>query len=381
MPPSPDELTSARATRYATIRRRLMLVELAGWMAFLWACQMSGRSSAVAAWTVGVTSNDWLRLPLYLAVFGACSYILFLPLHVYSSFLLEHRFGLSRLSVRGWIVREIKQVGLSGAFSLLIFEVLYALLRRCPITWPAFATIGWIGVSVVIARIFPTVLLPIFYKSAPLADDALAQRLMELCRRAKLSVLGIFRVGLGVETRKANAALAGFGGTRRVLLSDTLLERFSADEIETVLDHELGHQVHHHIGKLLILSAAGSWLLFSLIHWSSGWWVPRLGLQGLADIAGFPMLMLALSVIGVISLPLQNGISRYFEWQADRFAVTVSGRAGAFASALRKLGELNLADPNPPRWVEWMFYDHPPIGKRVRAAESAALARPPATMR
>jgi len=367
-----DSSTGAQARRYAAIRRRLMLLEMAASLAFLLAYQLSGLSVEIARRVEATLPSPWLQAAAYLAVFGAVSYVAFAPLHFYSGFVLEHRFGLSRMRLRDWVIRELKQIVLSGLLGLLLMEGLYALLRQAPGSWVWMATIGWVGVTVILARVFPTLLLPIFYKTVPVQDESLVQRLLALCRRAELSVLGVFRVDLGVETRKANAALAGLGRTRRVMVSDTLLERFTPDEIETVLAHELGHQHSRHITKLLALSAVGSWLAFWLIDRASAWWIPALQLRGLSDLAGFPMLMLSLSVIGLLGLPIQNGISRHFEWQADRFAVALTKSPKPFASALRKLGELNLADPSPPAWVEWLFYDHPPIGKRIIAAESAA---------
>ena len=363
------------AKRYARIRYRLLVIELIGWLLFLVAYQAGGVSRAMALWASSWTSHESLRLLGYLAVFGIISYLIFIPLRVYSGFLLEHRFGLSRLTFPRWVWREAKHLLVSATFSLGIFEGLYALLRYAPRSWPIFATIGWVGVSVGLARVFPTWLLPIFYKISPVHDEALGQRLLALCRRAGLSALGVFRVALGAETRKANAALAGLGRTRRVLLSDTLLEHFTPDEIETVLAHELGHQRYRHLLKLLILSGVGSWAVFSLMAAGSGTWLSRLGVHGLADIAGFPLVLLSLSLMGLAGLPIQNAISRHFEWQADRFAVAVTERPSAFAGALRKLGELNLADPQPPRWVELLFYDHPPIQQRIQAAEATSAPR------
>ena len=232
--------------------------------------------------------------------------------------------------------------------------------------------VAWIGISVVLARIFPTVLLPLFYKTTPLQDDALVERLLKLCQRVGLPALGVFRVDLGVETRKANAALAGVGSTRRVLLADTLLSQFTPEEIEGVLAHELAHHHYRHIMKSLALSAVGSWLVLLLTDAAARRWTGSWGVSGLSDIAGFPLLALWLSLLNLIGLPLQNGISRYFEWQSDRFAVETTKQPKAFADALRRLGQLNLADPNPPWWMIWLFYDHPPITERIRAAEAVA---------
>jgi len=359
------------AQHYARIRYRLILIEVVGWLVFLWVYQVLGLSALSAQWVSTLTQAEALRIAGYLAIFGVCSYMVFLPLQVYGGFLLEHRFGLSRLSLHGWLFREAKRVVVSAGIGLLLVESLYALLRHALTHWVVFATIGWVGLSVVLARVFPTWLLPIFYKTERLADEPLGERLLALCERAQLPALGVFRVGLAQETRKANAALAGLGRTRRVLVSDTLLEQFPPEEIEAILAHELGHHRHYHIGKLLIISGLGSLIAFSIVDLVSRLWIEPLGLEGLADIAGFPILMLGLSLVGLAGLPIQNGLARQFERQADRFATNMS-TPSAFAAALRRLGELNLADPHPPRWVELLLYDHPPLAKRIQAAEAAS---------
>jgi STE24 endopeptidase len=364
-----DPQDPARA--YARIRYPLLIADLALWCWLLALFQWSGASMDLARWWGARTAGVWLVVLGYLTVFGTTVYLVTLPLHLYGSFFLEHRFGLSRLSFGGWCVREAKRLAITAVLSLIVFEGLYAILRASPRAWPLWATAGWVGFSVILARVFPTVLLPIFYKTAPLQDEGLTRRLLTLCERVGLPALGVFRFELGAETRKANAALAGLGKTRRVLLADTLLAEFPPDEIEGVLAHELAHHRYRHITKLLVLSAIGAWVAFLLTDAAGKHWVAALGLQGLADIAGFPVLMLWLTLLHLISLPLQNGLSRRFEWQADQFALQTAGTPRAFAEALRRLARLNLADPNPPRWVTWLFYDHPPITERIHAAEQA----------
>lgn len=366
---SPPSTIEAR--RYARIRYRLLVVDLLGSAAFLIAFQALGGSAWAAAWARRLASGAAWQLAVYAVIFGVISWLVFLPLRFYSGFVLEHRFGLSRMTLRAWMLREAKQLAVAAPLSLALLEGLYATLRWWPDGWVVIATVGWVGVSVILARVFPTWLVPLFYRTVPLDDASLAQRLLALCARARLSVLGVFRVNLGVETRKANAALAGLGRTRRVLISDTLLDRFTPEEIETVLAHELGHQRFHHITKFLVLGALGSLAAFWAVDRLSDWWIGWLGLRGLADPEGLPILMLALSVLGLFGLPIQNAISRQFEWQCDRFAVSLTKLPHAFASALQKLADQNLADPAPPRWVEWLFYDHPAITKRIAAASPA----------
>jgi STE24 endopeptidase len=361
-------VSQSDARTYARLKYRLLLVDMALGFAFLACFQWSGASAAAARWWESATPSPALQLLGYLGVFGAAYYLVNLPLHAYSSYFMEHRFGLSRLSPRGWLVRELKRVALSAALAALVLEGLYLMLRTFPISWPVWATAGWVGLNVIMARLFPTVLLPIFYKTTPLQNHDLVARLLVLCERAGLPALGVFRFDLGAETRKANAALAGLGRTRRVLLADTLLDSFPPQEIEGVLAHELAHHRYHHITYFLVLSAAGSWIAFQLTRAAARWWIGPLSLSGIADIAGFPALMLWFSALGLVGLPLQNGLSRLFEWQADRYAVRMTGPK-PFADALRRLAELNLADPAPPRWIAWLFYDHPPIMDRIAASE------------
>lgn len=347
----------------------LDLVISIAWLAFF---QWSGASHLLAGWWAKRVISPWMMIVGYLSVFGTLTYAVGWPLHFYGSYLLEHRFGLSRMNLKAWWAKEIKLILLRAGFLLVLVEGLYALLRHAPDTWPLWATLGWVLLSIVLARIFPTLLIPLFYRSTPLKDIGLTRRLEALCHRVGLNVLGVYRLELGAETRKANAALAGIGKSRRVFLADTLLDKFTTDEIEGVLAHEVAHYHYRHILKTLILSAVGSWAAFLLTDWISGWWVPTLALGGLSDIAGFPVLSLWLLILGTLSLPIQNGLSRHFEWEADRFAWKAAKTPSIFASALRRLAKLNLADPAPPRWVEWIFYDHPAVYRRIEAAEAFA---------
>ena len=145
----------ANARRYARIKYRIALIDLVGQILFLAAFQFTGLS-AWAARLVAPLPGEWLRLAAYLAILGTCSYTLFLPLHVYSSYILEHRFGLSRLTVNAWLVREAKHLLVGSGFALLLMEGLYAILRTAGPWWILYATIGWVVVSIVLARIFPT---------------------------------------------------------------------------------------------------------------------------------------------------------------------------------------------------------------------------------
>jgi STE24 endopeptidase len=171
------------------------------------------------------------------------------------------------------------------------------------------------------------------------------------------------------KTVQANAAVVGLGNTRRIILGDTLLDHFSRDEIETVLAHELGHHVHNDMGKGIlvqsVLTLGGLWLAGLALRWGVG----AFGLDGVADVAGLPWLALVLGVFGLVTMPLSNAYSRWRERLADRYALETTRKPEAFASAMTRLANQNLAEADPDRWVEVLLYSHPAISRRVAMAE------------
>src|SRR5712691_8863374 len=189
-----------------------------------------------------------------------------------------------------------------------------------------------------ITNLAPVVLLPLFYTVKPLDRESLCARLMALAERAGARVVGAYEWGLGDKTKKANAALTGIGGTRRILISDTMLAEYSEEEIEVVLAHELAHHVHHDIWKGVVfesvLTLAGFFLASRLLAALAGF----LGLRGVSDIAGLPLLLLAAGAVSIVMVPVAHAMSRAYERRADRFALDLTHNPDAFISAMRRLG-------------------------------------------
>jgi STE24 endopeptidase len=214
--------------------------------------------------------------------------------------------------------------------------------------------------------------LPLFYRVKPLDRDALRARLLALADRAGARVLGAYEWGLAAKTRKANAALAGLGATRRILVSDTMLAEYSEDEIEVVLAHEIAHHVHGDIWKGIAfesgLIVAGFYLASRLLRALAG----PMGLRGVDDIAGLPLLLLAAGAVSILMVPVAHAMSRGFERRADQFALRLTRNPAAFVSAMKRLGAQNLAEESPSRIVQWLFYSHPPVRERIAAAQAFA---------
>jgi STE24 endopeptidase len=370
--PDPERQTQAR--RYARLRRRLMPISLG--LGLVWALGwlLSGASVTLRQALAELTTSRALVITLFSMIIGAGYLLLELPLNYYSSFILPHRFGLSTQNRGDWVLDRVKAGMISGALGLVLLQILYLALAIWPEAWWLPIGAVYLLIGVVLSALAPVLIAPVFFKFTPLEEEYhdLADRLLALAKRAGTRVRGVYRFDMSRRTKAANAALMGLGRSRRIVLGDTMLNEFTPDEIETVLAHELAHQVHRDIplGILIesFITLGGLWLASLALQWG----VERFGLDGVDDIAGLPWLALIMGAFGLVTMPLVNGWSRWRESMADRYAVQVTGKPLAYASALVRLTDQNLGELEPPHWVELLLYSHPPLGERIAAARSAA---------
>jgi len=206
-------------------------------------------------------------------------------------------------------------------------------------------------------------------------NEELRRRLVLLSERAGTRVRGVYKWKLSEKSKKANAALTGLGATRRIILADTLLDQYSDDEIEAVLAHELGHHVHRHIFKSILVQAAITLAGFYLANEVLRYAVERSNMfETMSDFANLPLLILVATILSFLLMPALNAYSRFNERQADRYCFQSVASVEPFITSMNKLAEQNLAEKTPSRWVEWFFHSHPAIAKRVAAAEAWAKA-------
>src|SRR5712692_9119979 len=252
----------------------------------------------------------------------------------------------------------------------IVVELLYTLMRQTPQHWWVIAWAVFLGLVVLLAQVAPVVLFPIFYKFEPLENEELKRRLIVLSERAGTRVRGVYKWHLSEKSKKANAALTGLGATRRIILADTLLDNYSDDEIEAVLAHELGHHVHRHILKSIVVQAGTTLLGFWAANWVLHYSVDHHMFEELSDFANLPLLALTATVLSLVLMPALNAYSRYNERQADRYAFESIASIEPFISSMNKLAQQNLAERTPAKWIEVLFHSHPAISRRVAAAES-----------
>jgi STE24 endopeptidase len=365
-----DQLAEAkdygRASLYCDLADKALDVGYLAVMAFALAVPLDASLSRFV-------QADTLRLLLIFVVTTLGHVVVSFPLSLFAGYTLEHRYRLSHLTLRRWLVRYAKRNVLALGFGLVMTPLLYWVIWLAgPWWWLAAAAVFFV-VTVIMGQLLPVVVLPLFYKIERLENAELAQRMAKLAAGTGLSIQGVYRMGLSEETAKANAMLTGLGRTRRVLMGDTLLDQFSSDEIEVIFAHEIGHHVFRHIRKMIVAGVLYSLLGFWICDRVLAWWV-QMQYGGPVDAyrmpaSTLPLLMLVLTVFALVLEPLQNIISRRYERQCDRYALTRTGLRQAYVSAFRKLARLNKDDPDPHPLEVFLFHSHPPISERLKMAE------------
>jgi Zn-dependent protease with chaperone function len=360
-----------RAKQYARINRRLMLVDLLISGLYMLAWLVLGWSQALKEWLMQFTTNEWLLVFFYVIFIGGIFFIVNLPISYYQGYLLPHRFELSNQKLSGWITDQLKEITVGGVIGMIILEIIYAILRAYPTYWWLWVAAILLVFNVILANIAPTVLMPLFNKFVPLGEEHadLVDRLMNLAKRSGTYVRGVFKFDMSKRTKQANAGLTGLGNTRRIIIGDTLLNEFTLDEIETVMAHELGHQVNKDIPTGILFGSLTTLVGLYLVSVVLNWGVAYFNFEGVADIAAFPLFVLVLGLYGLITMPIENGYSRWREKRADEYALRLTRNGAAYASALRRLANQNLSEAEPEAWVEWLLYSHPALGKRIAMAE------------
>ncbi|MFC1807615.1 M48 family metallopeptidase [Candidatus Omnitrophota bacterium] len=358
-----DDLRRAKA--YSRSKHYAALTEMLVSLGFFIFIIYGGFSAYVAGIINRVVSNGYLGVMLYVCALGALLSILTFPLDLISSYSIEHKFGLSKQNLINWLKDYLKKLAIGAILYSIVVIMLYALLRNTPRMWWVCAGLGYFILSVVLAKIFPVLIIPLFYKLDEIQDESLKERILRLAKSVGANVLDVYRIVLGAKTKKANAAVCGLGSTKRILLSDTLIQQYDADEIEATLAHELSHHKFNHFWKLS---------LYNFIFTLSGFflanvYMQRILLSGrvdkLYDFTMLPILGLIFFLYNFMVSPIMNLISRKYEIQADIEAINITQKPSVFASLMKKLTLQNLSDPDPSPLIKILFYDHPTAKERI----------------
>ncbi len=353
---------------YGRVKVKLLICDIVYSVFLLMFFLLTHMNVLAEYFAVSIAGNNYY-LTLLCYYFFFYSYMIFfsLPLDFISSYVLEKKYNLSNQTLLGWFTEEWKKkiLGyLGGICAVLPFY--YFAVKFENFWWLATAVV-WILFSVLLGKIVPVFIVPLFYKYSGIDDAELYEKIRKLAASEGLDVSSVYSINLSKTTKKANAAFMGMGKSKRVVLSDTLLDNFNHNEILTVLAHEIGHYKHAHLLKLIFISSVTTVIAFYLFSIVSGYLFDFFNIDGITDVAGMPILFLFFSFFSFLVMPINNWFSRIMEYEADGYAVKITSDTNSFISAMNKLSEQNLSDPAPDKIIELIFYSHPSIKNRIKA--------------
>ncbi|MBP7738634.1 MAG: M48 family metallopeptidase [Spirochaetes bacterium] len=366
-------LKTSREKEYNAIKLRLSIADIILNVIIIGILAFSGISPLIVGTVAGYVANDYLAFLIFITVVGIIYSVLDFPFDFYGGYVVEHRFDLSNQTVPAWFLEKIKGAAVGIVVGVPVAMVFYLFLKMTGWLWWLWFSTFMFFISVFLARIAPVAIFPLFYKFKELESEEIRARIAGLLDGKGISIRGIYSFNLSKDTKKANAGFTGIGRSKRIILSDTLIERFTPDEIAVIFAHEMGHYKKRHIVRSIVLGAASIFLSFFLCGELYRITLGHLGYTAVHDIAAIPILFFYLTLFSLVTMPLSNALSRRYEREADRYALDATHDRESFISSMDKLADLNLADRDPNPVTEFMFYSHPSIKKRIALARSHVL--------
>jgi STE24 endopeptidase len=370
-------LDAAKAKRYSRTKLVVLLLSTLWTVVRLAWFASDRRATWLKASIARGVPDRRLAAPAFFALTMVLFWLSSLPVAYLGGHEVERRFGLTKQSTGGWLGDQAKGLLLGVLLQTPLLTAAYAVIRRRPRDWWLIIAGASVPLTVALSNLAPVLLMPLFNRFQPLRDETLAARVRALAAHSGVQISDVFEMDMSRQSEKPNAMFTGLGNTKRIVLGDTLLAGFSQDEVEAVVAHELGHQVHGDIWRLIGFGAGAgfgmAWLLSQIAPRAVWRTRERTGVSEVADEASLPVLALLMTAMGLVLMPVQAAFSRAMERRADRFAVELTRNGEAYARAMEGLAAQSLADPEPPRPVVVMLYSHPPIVERIRAARDAEL--------
>ena len=365
-------IATPRQREYSSLRVGLYFVGTFAGMAALFAVLAGGVSARLRDLAEARVRHPLARAAVFYPAITLVTKALLLPLSVLSVYTLPKLYGLSTQTPPGYLRDWLTNWAVAAVIGAPVMALLIWAIRRSPRRW-------WFGfwlalVPLIFAGTYLTPLVydPLFNRIEPLKNTALRDRILAVAASAGIPRSDVFQMDASKRTRAVNAYVTGILGSTRIVLYDTMFDKLNEDEIIAIVAHEMGHYVERHVligvslsvlGSLLLLWIAARLADFALRRWGPGW-----GLRSLDDLAAVPLFLLLLAILNFAGAPLENAVSRHIETRADLFALRQTNDGLAAASSLLRLGEANLSDPDPPKWVVYTLFSHPPLRERHERA-------------
>ncbi len=358
-----------RAADYTIARTRFGVVETifdallsVAWLA-LWLAPLY-------ALVAGFIEPGLTRSVVFVIAFTLIGHFIELPFSYFNAFWLEEKFGFNRLTPKTFILDEAKSLALTAVIAVPALYAMFALLRALPDSWWLFAWIAFMGLTLAMTVIYPTVIAPMFNTFTPMTEGATKSRMEALLAKCGFESKGLYVMDASTRSTHGNAYFSGFGKAKRIVFFDTLLEKHSLEEIESILAHELGHFKYGHVRQMILQSTIVAFIGFLALYWafSSGVLTSWFGLPNDPGVV-LTALMLAQEPIAHLLKPLLSARSRKAEFEADDFARQIVGKE-PMISALTRLTRDNLASLTPDPLYARFYFSHPPVPVRVAQLRS-----------
>ena len=317
-----------------------------------------------------IAHGRWfLTIALYGAAFVVLESLILLPFAWYVGFVRQHEYGLSTETLGQWLADGAKATAVGAAVVGLLLWIPYRILRASPRRWWLWTGLLSAPFTVLAMIVVPVWIAPLFDRYGPMRDQALEQRIHALAARAGIADSRIYEVRKSDETRQVNAYVTGFGGTKRIVLWDTLVDRMGEDEVLFVMGHEMGHFVLRHTLTAILVVTGLSLLSLYLVYRVAGWMLARFGrrfgFDRLDDVASLPLFQLVGGVVMLLASPAPLALSRWQEHEADRFGLEITQNSPAAARAFVRLHDENLAVPRTGFLFKLWRGSHPDLADRI----------------
>ena len=348
---------------------------------FLWTAAIlglivfSGFGATLQAWVERFTRSPNLKVAIYAVLLIVTSFVAALPFTVYSGFIRERRYGFANQTFAAWMGDQGKALLVSIVLQPIFFVVLYAAIRRLGRRWWMAGSCLAMLFAVFIIAVEPVFIAPLFNTFEPLKDARLRSDILALAGQEGIPANEVYQVDASRQSSHNNAYVAGLLGTQRIVLYDTVLKSFTPREIKSIMGHEMGHYVLHHIWKTVAFLAGIALPGLYLVDRVSRWIIesrPDLGIAAMSEPCSLPLIVLVLGVLLFLVGPAIATFSWMQEHQADLFGLESTRDPAAAASAFLKFGRLDLDEYHVHQWIEALLYSHPSLENRVRCAQEYA---------
>jgi STE24 endopeptidase len=305
----------------------------------------------------------WIQFLIFIAILST-------PLTIYEDYFREHKYGLATQTFGPWLGDQIKMLLVNMILGGILVAVLFRIGRRLPRTWHiwgAVVTTVFLAFGVMIAPVF---IFPLFNKITRLDDPKVTQPILSMARANGIPAHDVFQIDASRQSTRMSANVSGFGNTMRITLNDNLLGRGSPEEIQSVMGHEMGHYVLHHVYKDILFLFVVTMAFFAYLRWGLEWSLARWGaswrINGIGDVAVLPLVFFLATLFFFVLTPILNTQTRTNEHEADMYGLNASRQPDGFAQAAIHLGEYRKMSPGPVE--EFIFFDHPSGRHRIHDA-------------